>query len=88
MIGSDTENWYEYRLNDNFTPQDSENILVVRCNISVKPDHMRAVYDQIMSQKNTGVVVLPHYCDARIIPKGTKVVIEVEKENVYAQHER
>lgn len=27
MIGSDTENWYEYRLNDNFTPQDKENIM-------------------------------------------------------------
>lgn len=44
-------------------------ILVVKCNAFLPCERMQAILDNLRAQKETGVILLPSYLDAQIVPK-------------------
>lgn len=50
-------------------------ILVVKVNANLPADSMEDIRTSILKQKNTGIIVLPKYCEALFIPKGTKIKV-------------
>ena len=56
-----------------------DEILVVKVNARFADRDMKEIRKIIMKQKSEGVVVLPYYCEAIIVPKDVKVEVESEK---------
>ena len=48
-------------------------ILVVKCNSFLPHEKMQAVLDNLMAQKETGVILLPHYLEAQIVPEDIEI---------------
>ena len=55
-----------------------DEILVVKVNGRFADRDMKGIRKIIMKQKSEGVVVLPYYCEAIIVPKDVKVEVESE----------
>lgn len=51
-------------------------LLVVRVAIPLKPSQFNVLTENIIIQKTTGTVVLPHYCEALVVPKDIEVKFE------------
>ena len=51
-------------------------ILVVKVNALLRSKDMAALDRYIHESMKTGLVVLPPYCDAQVVPEGIKVKIE------------
>ena len=57
-------------------------ILVVKCRAHIAPEHMNRILDNIKAQKETGVILLPHYLEAQVVPDDIEIKsIENIKEN-------
>lgn len=54
------------------------NILVVKVNMFLKPQEFDNLCNYIRESSKTGVVILPPYCDAQIVPDN----IEIQVKNV------
>ena len=48
-------------------------ILVVKCNAFLPHEKMQAILDNLMVQKETGVILLPPYLDAQVVPKDIEI---------------
>lgn len=48
-------------------------ILVVKCNAFLPCERMQAILDNIMAQKETGVILLPSYLEAQIVPDDIEI---------------
>ena len=48
-------------------------ILVVKCNAFLPHEKMQAILDNLMAQKETGVILLPPYLEAKIIPEDIEI---------------
>ena len=48
-------------------------ILVVKCNAFLPHEKMQAILDNIMAQKETGVILLPSYLEAQIVPEDIEI---------------
>ena len=48
-------------------------ILVVKCNVFLPHEKMQAVLDNLKEQKETGVILLPPYLEAQIVPEGIEI---------------
>lgn len=55
-------------------------ILVIKCNTIVKPERLEDMRKTFISQKETGVIVLPAMCEAVVVPDDVEIIVE-EKEN-------
>lgn len=55
-------------------------ILVIKCRHTVRPERLRELRRDILTQKETGVIVLPSCVDAVVVPDDIKVVIDDEEE--------
>ena len=44
-------------------------LLLIRCNVRMSPDRMKELRRDIKTQRETGTVVLPYYCDAIMVPE-------------------
>ena len=55
-----------------------DEILVVKVNGRFADRDMKEIRKIIMKQKSEGVVVLPYYCEAVIVPEDVKVEVESE----------
>lgn len=53
-------------------------ILVVKVNMFLKPKEFDSLYNYIRESSKTGVVILPPYCDAQVVPDN----IEIQVKNV------
>ncbi len=51
-------------------------ILVVKVNMFCKPKEMDTIQDCILAQKETGVVILPPYCEAVVVPEDVEIRVE------------
>ena len=58
-------------------------ILVVKVNAFLREKDMNGLTKYIHESMKTGLVVLPPYCDAQIVPEG----IDVRIENAYERKE-
>lgn len=54
-------------------------ILLVKCNAFVSQKQLQNILDYLKAQKETGVILLPPYLDARLVPDG--IEIELVDEN-------
>ena len=48
-------------------------ILVVKCNAFLPREKMQAVLDNLRAQKETGVILLPPYLEAKIVPDDIEI---------------
>ena len=48
-------------------------ILVVKCNAFLPHEKMQAILDNLKVQKETGVILLPPYLEAQIIPEDIEI---------------
>ena len=48
-------------------------ILVVKCNTFLPHEKMQAILDNLKEQKETGVILLPPYLEARIVPEDIEI---------------
>ena len=55
-------------------------ILVIETpNLILKPKQMKDLQESVTKQRETGVVVLPWYCKATVIPDDCEIVYEEER---------
>lgn len=55
------------------------NILVVKCNAFLPQERMQAILDNLRAQKETGVILLPSYLEAQIVPDDVEIRLADEK---------
>lgn len=48
-------------------------ILIVKCNLFLPQEKMQAILDNLMAQKETGIILLPPYLEAQIVPEGIEI---------------
>ena len=48
-------------------------ILIVKCNAFLPREKMQAVLDNLRAQKETGVILLPPYLEAQIVPEDIEI---------------
>ena len=48
-------------------------ILVVKCNALLPHEKMQAILDNLRAQKETGVILLPPYLEAQIVPENIEI---------------
>lgn len=51
-------------------------ILVIKVNMFCKPKELNDIRRYILNQKENGVVVLPAYCEALVVPDDVKMQVE------------
>ena len=51
-------------------------ILVVKVNMFLQPKEFDSIYNYIRESAKTGVVILPPYCDAQVVPEDVEVRIK------------
>lgn len=56
--------------------KENNDILVIKVNIVLKNKEQEAVHQHILEQRKTGVIVLPPYCEAIIVPKDVEIKFE------------
>lgn len=44
--------------------------LVIKCNTVLHPDKFNELYQTFTNQADKGIILLPSYCDAVIVPEG------------------
>ena len=49
-------------------------ILVVKCNAFLPCEKMQAILDNLKVQKETGVILLPSYLEAQIVPEDIEII--------------
>ena len=48
-------------------------ILVVKCNAFLPSERLQAILDNLRAKKETGVILLPSYLDAQIVPDDIEI---------------
>jgi hypothetical protein len=48
-------------------------ILVVKCNAFLPCERMQAILDNLRAQKEAGVILLPSYLEAKIVPDDIEI---------------
>ena len=48
-------------------------ILIVKCNALLPHEKMQAILDNLKVQKETGVILLPPYLEAQIVPEDIEI---------------
>lgn len=56
-------------------------ILVVKCNAFLPQERMQAILDNLRAQKETGVILLPSYLEARIVPDDIEIKLASSDED-------
>ena len=57
-----------------------DEILVIRCNLTLYPNELEQERKKVMEQLKDGVVVLPGYMQPVIVPKDVEIRLEGEKD--------
>lgn len=53
-------------------------VLVIKCNVVLKPKHYEDIYTNFVNQKAMGVVVLPLGFEATVVPDDVTIIMEGE----------
>ena len=57
----------------------AKELLIIRITDALPPEHLRAVRNTVLAQRETGIIVLPRYCEVLSVPDDVKIEFE-EKE--------
>lgn len=58
-----------------------ENLLIIKVNVMLRGDKLQEIRELIMKQKETGLIILPPFCEAVVVPKDTEIKIKERKIN-------
>lgn len=61
---------------------ENNEILIIQCQVSMNPQKLDALREQILKQKETGVILLPYYCTAVTKPKDIDILEEHKDQDV------
>lgn len=53
-----------------------KDLLVIKPNIHLSPRDLRRIRESVQQQKETGLVILPFFCEAIVVPKDIEVRVE------------
>ena len=53
-------------------------VLVVKINALFSSDKIFAIRKHILKQKESGVIVLPSYCEALVVPEDIEIKLEAD----------
>ena len=63
-------------------------ILIVRCRTNLPSEQLKHILDCLKVQKETGVILLPSYLEAQVVPDDIEIKLIDEKEkDVYVKHD-
>lgn len=48
-------------------------ILIVKCRKDFPCEQLQSIYDYLKTQKETGIILLPSYLEAQLIPEGVEI---------------
>lgn len=54
-------------------------ILIVKCSISLPCKRLQAILDYLKTQKETGIILLPPYLEAQIVPDDIEIKLVDER---------
>lgn len=57
----------------------NDEILIIKCQIPMKPQKFDTFREQILKQKESGVILLPPYCTVVTKPKDIDIQVEEDK---------
>lgn len=58
-----------------------ENLLIIKVNVMLRGDRLQEIRELIMKQRETGLIILPPFCEAVVVPKDIEIKIEERKIN-------
>lgn len=58
-------------------------ILVVKCREIVSYERLQAIYDCLKTQKESGMILLPPYLDAQVVPNDVEIKLVDKSEIVF-----
>lgn len=56
-----------------------DDILIVKYPFRMTPNRVDILHKSILEQKETGVIILPDYCEVVVIPKDVEIKVEMEE---------
>lgn len=64
-------------------------LLIVECRRDLPDEQLQHIFDCLKAQKETGVILLPSYLKAQIVPDDIEIkfIDENGKEKVYDEHD-
>lgn len=63
-------------------------ILVVKCRVIVSREQLQAICDCLKTQKESGVILLPYYLEAQIVPDDIEIkLIDEGEEDINEKHD-
>lgn len=51
-------------------------VLVIKVNLDVSAERLKALRDGFLLQKEYGVVVIPSFCEAVVVPEDVEIKVE------------
>lgn len=51
-------------------------VLVIKVNLDVPAEKLKALQDGFLLQKKQGVVIIPSFCEAVVVPEGVEIKVE------------
>ena len=51
-------------------------VLVIKVNLDVSAEQLKALRDGFLFQKEHGVVVIPSFCEAVVVPEDVEIKVE------------
>lgn len=60
-----------------------DDVLVIKCNLFMRHKEMKEFREYVFQSVENGILILPPYCEAIVVPKDIEVKVEGE---LYAQH--
>lgn len=62
-------------------------ILVIKVNMFFRPKELDSISNYIRESAKTGVIILPPYCDAQVVPDNLEIRVENAYETKGENHE-
>ena len=51
-------------------------VLVIKVNLDVPAEKLKALRDGFLKQKERGIIVIPTFCEAVVVPDGVEIKVE------------
>lgn len=58
-----------------------DDILIVKCRTNLPCEQLKHILDCLKAQKETGVILIPSYLEAQVVPDDIEIKFIDEKEN-------
>jgi len=58
-----------------------KDVLVIKCNAVIKPEDLKKLREIFIKEKEEGVIVLPPYVEALIVPEDVEIRVEEAETN-------